>query len=232
MAIEKNIIILTISDEELLQALRQAKNCDYLDNLRDRNPFVKLDSSIRGYLGEICFRRWLIEEGVQITSSNFVPDGQDIDIDLTLSNDNVNNIKLELKTSLVPDNWKDLKTVFLNGDIKIIKREQNFKDIIADFHVQIYYNQYTKKRDKNLERIKGLPEDYSEQELIEKMQLKVLKQAVVAWIDKKSLNSYLEKEEVKEWTFSNSMRWFWKCPLSIAKDAKLLPAAIKSYTGK
>lgn len=227
MATENNRVMLAINDEELLQALRQAMACNFLDNLRDRNPFVKLDSSIRGYVGEICFRKWLTTEGVQITSANLIQDGQDIDVDLTLSNAFASDIKLELKTSLIPDVWKNLETVIDKADIKIIKREHSFYDIPADFHVQIYFNQLTKARDTALKQIVGLPTDYSEAELIEKMRLGSLRQAVVAWIDKASLISLIESLVYKTWNFG--MRTFWKCPLRMAKDANLLPSAIKAY---
>ena len=227
MATLENVVALDMKDDDLLNAIQKARTTNFLDNLRNRNPFIKLDSSIRGYLGEICFSAWLSSHGVLIKDTNLIHSEENMDVDLTLKNDHNDNIKLELKTSLVPDKWKSLQDVFAQADIKIIKREQDYRAVTADFHVQIYFNQYRMKRDTFLKNISGNISAFSDEQLIEKMKLRTLKQVVVAWIDKTCLISFLEKEKLKTWNFA--MREFWRCPLSMAKEANDLPEAIKTY---
>lgn len=45
-------IHLPLSKTEVLQALKQAVEHDFIDNLRSRHPNVTLDSKLRGYVGE------------------------------------------------------------------------------------------------------------------------------------------------------------------------------------
>ncbi|GHV03159.1 hypothetical protein FACS1894211_15660 [Clostridia bacterium] len=229
MATAENRVQFTISDEELRQALQKALKSNFLDNLRDRNPFVKLDSAIRGNLGEICFSKWLTQNGIEVAASNQMNDGSDIDIDFSFNNETTKDIRLELKTSLIPDVWKTLDEVMQKADIKIIKRpgESVASDIKSDFHAQIYFNRLTKQRDAFLKAIKGVPTDYSEDSLLSVMDLSSLRQAFVAWIDKPTLVAWLNLQTQKTWQFS--FRNFWRCPLHMAKEPTLLPDAIRNY---
>ena len=199
---------------------------DFIDNLRDRATFVKLDSKIRGYLGEIGVNRFLTANGITILETDSYDSQSSEDKDILVQND-FRQCVLEIKTSLIPDVWGTLEEVLKRADIKIIKRESDYHFIKADFHLQIYFNQYRKKRDEFLKNIPGSPLNYNLNEIIEVMELKELKQMFVAWVSKTDLIAYLDKQVIKTWHFM--YRDFWKCPLTLSKDPRLLIDTIKNY---
>lgn len=226
----KDIVEMKITDKDLYSALEKALNMDFIDNLRHRESFVQLDSKIRGYLGEIAIKKFLEKSPLTIAHSDYYEKGSNEDVDIYINNQNTKNIKVEIKTSLIPDVWKTLQSVVDNADIKIIKREKNYRDIKASFHIQIYFNFYRKKRDEELKRINGKPKDYSKEDLINIMKLNKLKNVFVAWIDKKSLIEYLDTQKNKCWEYG--YRQFWHCPLKIAKAPKELITALIDFKGE
>ena len=224
--LEDKIIGFDITDEDLEWAVEKALKVDFIDNLRERATFVKLDSKIRGYLGEICTSRFLTTNGIKILGTDQYQSEDNEDKDILVQN-NFREIILEIKTSLIPDVWKTLDEVLKRADIKIIRRETDYHEIRADFHLQIYFNQYRKRRDDFLRSISGSPHDYSLSEIIDVMKLRTLRQVFVAWMSKPDLIAFLDEQAVKTWHYK--LREFWRCPISISKEPALLIDAIKTY---
>lgn len=221
-----NVIQFEITDNDLQLAVEKALRVDFIDNLRDRATFVKLDSKIRGYLGEIGMNRFLTTNGITVLETDRYEAQSNEDKDVLVQND-FRQCVLEIKTSLIPDVWGTLEEVLKRADIKIIKRENDYHYIKADFHLQIYFNQCRKKRDEFLKTIAGSPVNYNVSEIIEVMNLRELKQVFVAWVSKTDLIAYLDRQVVKTWNFM--YRDFWKCPLTLSKEPNLLIDAIKNY---
>lgn len=229
---------LEISYDKLKEAIVKAKKDCFDDNLRDRDPAVRFDSSVRGHLGELGFKNWLQSHGFTIEDSNFMMQGPNMDIDLGGFNKYHRYFRFEVKTSLIPDVVKQhvhcqpgktpLDIVEELYDIKIIKRydEDSPEQIGNDIFVQIYFNQYTKDRDsftKNLQLSNKKIEAMSTSELIDVFKYSYLKQVFFAWIDKDSLCKYLNDIPQADRFFSFGKRQFWSCPLKISKNPSDLP---------
>lgn len=206
-----------ISNEELNEAINHARREQFIDNLRVRNIFVQLDSKVRGYLGEIKMNQFFAENSINVLGVDAIDNEDAIDRDFVIQMFDGSSAIIECKTSLVPDIWTTIDDVIEKGDIKIIKREQDYHDIPIDIHVQIYFNQYRRKRDSMLSQLQGTPEDYTNEELINLMGLSSLRQSFFAWMDRESLNSYLKNSPQKTWSYG--MRQFWSCPLKYSKKA-------------
>lgn len=201
-----------IEYDDLVKALSLSLDKSFLDNLRQRNAFVQLDSKVRGYLGEFAIRKLInTSNQLSILETDYVSNDSYEDKDVVLENKYSSDIVLEIKTSLMPDIWHSLDAILKNADIKIIKRERSYHDIRADFHIQIYFNFYRKERDTFLSALHGAPTDYSIDELIRLMKLENLREMFVAWIDKPTLIKNLDNTHCKTWHFG--YRDFWKCPL-------------------
>ena len=221
---------LNIEYDDLIEAIEHAKSIVLIDNLRNRHPFVQFDSKIRGYLGEICFVKWLKENGVDVEEVNNSSEENCEDVDVFVSNCFKQNIIIEIKTSLIPDIWATMDNVIQNADIKIIKRESSPLENRADFYVQIYFNFLRKERDEFLKSLSGNPLDYSTQELIKIMNLDKLKEFFVAWMDFNNLNANLSEIKYKWWSYG--MRKFWKCPLYSSFLPETFIENLKIYKGK
>ena len=221
-------ILFKIDENDIKAAIKMAKEHVFIDNLRDRKSFVQFDSKIRGYLGEITFVRWLRDNLVDIVNVDDTDTNNNIDMDVVVKNEYTDKIIIEIKTSLVPDNWKaGIDDIINNGDIKIIKRENRFELTTVDFYVQIYFRQFSKRRDDSLKTIQGEINDYTNDELIDLMGLKKLDHIFIAWMDKPSLTEYLNTQENKTWSYA--MRVFWKCPIKECKMSKDIIESLKSY---
>lgn len=224
-----DIMKINLTLDEIFEAVKQARKEKFIDNLRERNKFVALDSKIRGYMGEIYLKKLFNQEKIKVLKANHIENGFGSDIDIEIKTIGGESLKVECKTSLVPDYYKTIKTCISNCDIKIIKRENDFTDIPVDIHIQIYYNELTNERDKKLSQIPGNIDNYSDEQLIELLGLKELDGYFVAWIDKESLNSYLRSfDENKDRIWSFGYREFWKCPLYLSKA----PIELIQYLGK
>jgi len=224
----ENSMMFDIRDENLKEALVKALQQNFSDNLRNRNQFVKLDSKIRGYLGEILICEILSNNNISVINTG-VSGEDETDIDIVLANDRHRDLKMEVKTSLIPDAWGDLGNVFNKGDIKIIQREEDYRDIKSDFHVQIYFNKLTKRRDSFLEGIVGEVEDYNHDQLIDVMKLRELQHFFVAWIDKNTLIQKLDSREHanRKWRFSS--RTFWSCEIKDSRGYDDFVEGIRLY---
>lgn len=209
-----DFIKLNILDGDVDEAINYARDHIFLDNLRNRPPFVQFDTKMRGKIGEIGIGRLLDLSGISIIKSDVMDDGTNVDIDLLVGYGTFHN-KIEIKTSLVPDKWKTIDEVMENADIKIIKREEDYHFIPMDVCVQIYFNSYRNKRDDHLKRLKGDISKMTNDEIKSKLNVSNLKQIFVAWIDKASLINFLDSQKEKIWNFG--MREFWRCPLKISR---------------
>ena len=212
-----------LTSNEIIEAVRHARRETFIDNLRERNEFVALDSKIRGYMGEIYLKKLFSLNNIRVSNINHKDNRFGTDIDIEITTIGGNSLKVECKTSLVPDYYKTIQRCISKCDIKIIQRENDFLSIPADIHIQIYFNELTNKRDAKLSQIPGHIGDYSDGQIIELLRLKELDGFFVAWIDRKSLNRYLSSfREYKDRIWSFGYRKFWKCPLSLSYAPKEL----------
>ncbi len=219
----QQILKLLVTDEDIDYALELALSNQFLDNLRSRPIAVQLDCKVRGYIGEIALKRWFATHDIVFAESNFKPDGEMMDIDFLYQKAN-RSIKIEVKTSLLPDKYTTIGDAIQVCDIKLIQRKQQpIVELSGDVHLQIYFNFYRKKRD---EYLSSLTLENQEKEYLKTMlKLNRYKEATyfAAWIDKESLQTHILglPETQRLWSFKGSMRQFWTC--NIAKTAK--PAA-------
>jgi hypothetical protein len=212
---------------QVIEAITLSRKSVYLDNLRSRSKIVSFDSKVRGYLGEILISELLKNHNIKILSVNSNYKNQNIDTDIEVLNPKGKKLKIECKTSLIPDIWNNLENVVKFGDIKIIKRETNFNESLIDFHIQIYFNELRNKRDILLNKLDFEIESVDNEHIMKIMKYNSLEVFIVSWIDKKSLQIYLEKQTEKIWRFGQ--REFWKCPIKISNPPIMFIEAIKDY---
>ena len=218
-----DIMKINLTSDEIFEAVKLARGQTFIDNLRERNEFVALDSKIRGYMGEIYLKKLFLLNKIRVSRASHKDDGFGVDIDIEVETIGGKSLIVECKTSLVPDCYGTIQNCISKCDIKIIKRENEFTSIPVDIHIQIYFDQMRKIRDTKLCRIPGHIDDYSDEQIIKLLNLEELDGFFVAWIDKNSLNSYLSsfnKDGERIWQFG--YRTFWKCPLSISRAPKEL----------
>ena len=217
-------IKLKITESEICEIIRLifAKDFNKRDNLRDRHS----NALKKGF--KTC--------GIEFVKSDYMSDDSgNIDIDL-LFQTKTKAISLEVKTSLVPDYLekvaqdnidKRIQSVINGCDIKLIKRNnESFTDLKGDIHLQIYFADYTKKKDKFLESkiILALNKefqtiddsvDYLAKEISKAIyaEFYIERTFFVGWIDKETLIKQLEHKQHNQqtWTFPNSKRFFWTC---------------------
>jgi hypothetical protein len=201
---------LPITPIEVQQAIAQAQRVHFIDNLRHRHSNVAFDSKVRGYVGEIGFRRWLLHHNIAIEAQNHWSEQAQMDVDFRCY-----GCSLELKTSLIPAIDGDLKTSFEQRDIKLIKRRPEVSDLRGDVHIQIYFNQNKKRKEDWLRRQaidikRSTPEALYEQ-LLGRSYLE--RTYLVAWMDKESLQKRLQQLPLAQRTWRHAKREFWVCPL-------------------
>lgn len=125
------------------------------------------------------------------------------------------DLDIELKTSLIPDVDENLENVFNRRDIKIIKRESDIEELKGDVHIQIYFEQQTKKKDSWLKRqdidLDSTNIDYLYNSILGKSYLE--KTYLFSWIDKETLIKRIKSLPINKRTWSFGMRDFWSCPL-------------------
>ncbi len=222
------IIELKIEEKDIELAVEKALESEFIDNLRNRWPFVQLDSKVRGYLWEICLKRrfemnWIVFEQIDYKPS----DDYSLDIDFLYKGKII-----ELKTSLIPEVYVNLRWVIDKADIKIIKRwEERVEDTHWDVHIQIYFNKQRRHRDEYCNSIQWKIDDYNFEELIDIMKFWEYKQAFIWRIDKPTLCNYINKL-IANWekpTWEFWFRKFRRCPLkTVAKPADTIIDYLKS----
>ena len=208
------------------------------NNLRQRKPIIQFDSLLRGYIGENAIQRWLhFDNGIQILSTDIMESSSLMDIDLTLKRNSDGRIfNTEIKTSMVPDIYKDLNGLMGKTDIKLIKRQgQPIEQLKGDLHIQLYFPVLKNIRENYLAELEtnpyikamyevfnGItsPKDYFNSlasdenfdelnEILSILEIpQVLSTVLVAgWIDKDSLIS----NNPKTWNFG--YRSFFECKI-------------------
>lgn len=213
-----DIVSLPVTQTDILAAIAKARQCEFLDNLRKRHPNVQFDSKVRGYVGEIALRNWLLAHGIQSQRVNYLEDESGMDVDFLFTADN-RRINLELKTSLIPDKWRTLPNCVQRGDIKLIRRgRQTIDQLKGDLHVQIYFRQRRLAKDRWLAQQVVDVENALPEVIYEKLLGRAYLDNVflVGWIDKPALVAQLCNLPVTQatWRFSGSSRTFWKCSIT------------------
>lgn len=222
MVSAEDIINLQLSKEEIIECIRKTQSVVFLDNLRKRHPNVQFDCKLRGYIGELAIKKWFLSNGIEIEATDYLPDGDSIDIDFIVAGSNI-----ELKTSLIPDVDINIEGVLNKRDIKLIRRNgQSVEELKGDIHMQIYYQQKTKAKDKWLSEqevdLYSSDMDYLYTSL--KAYAYLSTTFFVAWIDKNTIVKRINSLPVHKrcWSFPNSLREFWVCPLKSSNKPREL----------
>ena len=66
------ILKISITEEEVKNAIVLSQSSLFRDNLRSRHPNVSFDSKIRGYVGEIGLKKWFTQNNITILISNML----------------------------------------------------------------------------------------------------------------------------------------------------------------
>ena len=156
------------------------------------------------------------EQGVFFDKTNYIPDGDNIDIDFLYKGKNI-----ELKTSLIPDSDATLEKAIALRDLKLVKREADINNLKGDIHVQIFFDQRRFAKDEWLaSRIIDI-ENGSINELFDKMLARCYRKSIfiVGWIDKMTLIKDIENmnPQLRTWSFKSSKREFWNCKIVNSK---------------
>ena len=226
MITAKDIICIALLEEEIKEAILKAKQNFSIakrDNLRSRHINIQFDCLLRGYIGEYAIKKWLSECGIFLEVNNYISDGDNIDIDFLYKGKNI-----ELKTSLVPDADVTIERSIAKRDIKIIKRDENIDKLHGDIHLQIYFKQRTKAKDKWLSEAEINLDEENIDLLYQSLLARAYKDTVyfVGWIDKAALKNRLGSmpENDRTWSFKDSKRTFWNCKIALSKKPAELPA--------
>ena len=212
-------IHIPITEKEIKQALKQALSSNFIDNLRNRHPNVVLDSKLRGYVGELAFRKWARSNEIEFNKSNIKNHSSGMDIDFIYETPE-NKIHLELKTSLIPDADQEIEQVIRQRDIKLIRRNnKSIEELEADIHVQIIFKQLRLRKDDWLQK-QNINLESPIDSLYEELAAfrYTTDTFLVAWIDKLTLIEQInaKPKHLKKWKYGK--REFWCCNLE--KDAK------------
>ena len=225
MITAKDTICIPLLEEEIKEAILKAKQNFSIakrDNLRSRHINIQFDCLLRGYIGEYAIKKWLAECGVFLEVNNYINDGDNIDIDFLYKGKNI-----ELKTSLVPDADVTIERSIAKRDIKIIKRDENIDKLHGDIHLQIYFRQRTKAKDKWLSEAEINLDEENIDLLYQSLLARAYKDTVyfVGWIDKPALKNNIKSLHEKDriWTFPGSSRHFWNCKLTACRKPIVLP---------
>lgn len=232
-----SIVHIPLTKEEILPTLEKALQQNFMDNLRNRHPNVALDSKLRGYVGELAFKKWSKSHKVEFKQSNIKDYTSGMDVDFVFETSS-KKVDIELKTSLIPDVDQDLQEMVRLRGIKLIRRqEKTIEQLDADLHVQIVFKQLRMRKDDWLKKqaidLSSFSDPNSD-ELVEeledrKMNLeKIYKQLaayryktdtfLMGWIDKPSLVKQIHEkpQHLQKWKYG--MREFWCC--NLGDDAK------------
>ena len=215
-----DLIRLNVSRDEIIKLIYNLQRADdSYDNLRNRNPLVRFDSNIRGYIGELGVQNWLTKNGVRFYQPTRL--GKSVNIDLVLLGKK--ELTVEIKTSTVSDTDRTIIGAIKNRDIKVfVDKRTPYVDskpfIGRDLFLQIYYPVLRKQRD---DFCMSLYNEYGEhyrfmdpEELYNVLNYEHIFCFLTAWKDKDGLLTDLYQEEKKIWSYE--LRDFWKCPLTKA----------------
>lgn len=213
------IVHIHLTKHEILSALEKALSQNFIDNLRNRHPNVALDSKLRGYVGELAFKKWAKAHGIEFKESNIKDYSSGMDIDFVYEDDS-KKLDIELKTSLIPDVDQDLMEMMNRRDIKLIRRQgKSIEELDADIHVQIVFKQLRLRKD---DWLKKQTIDFESK--IEEIYTQIaayryeIDTFLMGWIDKPTLVRLVNEkpQHLQKWKYG--MREFWCC--NMEKDAK------------
>lgn len=213
----QDIIALPLTRDDILWAIDKALSNNFIDNLRNRHLHVQFDSKLRGYIGELAFKNWLISNDISILKTNNFNFQKGLDVDIEVLKNN-QKIGLELKTSMIPDKDKTIENVLLNRDIKLIKRRnQTIDQLHGDVHIQLVFKQLANAKDQwlmaqNIDfESENLPLIYHQTAAWRYL----TDTFFVGWIDKTTLVEHYAKSGKEQfWSFKNAQRSFWNCRLN------------------
>ena len=206
-----DLIALPLTRDDVLTAIKEARQHRFHDNLRRRSPIVQFDSKVRGYLGELGMRKWLSSQGVGCTATNTPTDYHQMDTDLTLAVGD-RQWSAEVKTSLIPSRFSHLEGYIDTADLKLIKRTPTPSGLRSDLHLQVLYDLVTDRRDDWLNRIRpDLPDRLTDAQLYEQLRLSQYERTAyfAAWIDRERVCRYVPQLDEPTWGFGK--RQFWVC---------------------
>ena len=213
------IVHIALSKEEILSALNTALQQNFIDNLRNRHPNVALDSKLRGYVGELAFKKWAQSYDIKFKNSNIKDYSSGMDIDFVFDT-GTKKLDIELKTSLIPDVDQDLIEMMNRRDIKLIRRKNKPIDSLdGDIHVQIAFKQLRLRKDDWLKKqtidFKSNVEAIYQQLAAYRYETDTF---LVGWIDKPTLIKQVREkpQHLRKWKYG--MREFWCCNLE--RDSK------------
>lgn len=214
---------LPLTSEDILWAIREARQYDFKDNLRHRHPLVAFDSRVRGYVGERAMANWFKENNLDVRQIEMQPEDR-MNIDLSLG-----DINIEVKTSMIPDRDHDLRHVFYSRDIKIIKRHGDLEKLKGDVHIQVYFEHRTAKKEKWLKARNIDLTTANDSEIYDELggMYYIHRTYFMGWIDKSLLTKRLKSQPEKNRTWSYAKRTYWICPLKNCLPATILPAFLK-----
>jgi hypothetical protein len=214
-----SVVHIPLTKKEILPALHTALQQNFIDNLRDRHPNITLDSKLRGYVGEIAFKKWAKSYEIEFIASNIKDHSSGMDIDFVVEVGS-KSLNLELKTSLIPDVDRDLIEMINRRDIKLIRRkDKTIEGLDGDIHVQIAFKQLRLRKDDWLTK-QAIRFDSNIEEIYTKLAAFRYETDtfLMGWIDKPALVKQINEkpQHLQKWKYG--MREFWCCNLK--KDAK------------
>jgi hypothetical protein len=249
MVTKEDIIKLSISESEIKDCIKKAlmENFNKRDNLRNRDSNIQFDCLLRGYIGEKALTKWFHSYGIEFEETNYIEDSNgEMDIDLLFIYNGNCSKSLEIKTSLLPDNYmtginKDnielkIEKCINNFDIKLIRRNNEpIEDIKGDIHLQVYFGNMRKAKDEFLKKIrinlevsnKTISDSFDT--LVNKIYKDTLSELYqertffVGWIDKENLIKQIKSKSLEKqtWTFGGSKREFWTCKIATESNAPI-----------
>ncbi len=213
------IVHIALTKEEILTALTTALQQNFTDNLRNRHPNVALDSKLRGYVGELAFKKWAKSHGIEFKESNIKDNSSGMDIDFVFESGS-KKLDIELKTSLIPDVDQDLQEMMNRRDIKLIRRKhKKVEELDGDVHVQIAFTQLRLRKDDWLKK-QRIDFDSDIEDIYDQLAAYRYEKDtfLMGWIDKPSLIVQINNkpQHLQKWKYG--MREFWTCNLQ--KHAK------------
>jgi hypothetical protein len=238
----QDVLALPISEHDILQAIEKAQQCRFVNNLRQRHANIEFDCKIRGFIGETALKNWLATKHIYFQHTNYLADESGIDVDFSYPYGE-STLNLELKTSLIPDEWRNLPTCIDRGDIKLIRRgKQTIEQLRGDIHLQIYFRQRRKAKDRWLSSQRVDIYNWKPATLYNFLLGRAYLDNIflVGWVDKPALIENLTNLPIAQstWQFSGSGRKFWKCniarqaykPLQLVTYLQSLPAPVLKTT--
>lgn len=206
---------IAVTEEQIIAAIKQAKEQLFIDNLRNRSINVAFDSKIRGYIGELAVKSWFLEKGISFSTTNQLNRKSNMDVDF-LYQGKTKSYEIELKTSLIPDQDRTIEEAICQRDIKLIRRgNDTIEQLKSDVHVQLFFKQRRAAKDAWLENQDPISKELSTHEIYEQLAcFRYLTDTyLIGWIDKPTLVQQIGNKSLLRKTWKYGQREFWTCSL-------------------